>query len=74
MKGTIKNSPAPGTTSLLKLYIYRGVSLLMVGILCLRIKSLSKSTAVNPISRRTHTVCYLSFDQLRTISIIGLGP
>jgi hypothetical protein len=74
IKGTIKHLPALGTTSLLKLQIWRGVLLLIVGILYLRTKSLSKSAVVDPISRRTYTVHCLSFDQLITISIIGPGP
>jgi hypothetical protein len=74
IKGTVKNSPAPVTTSLLKLRIWRGVFLLIVGILYLWTKSLSKSAAVDPVSSRTRTVRCLFLDQLRTISIIGLGP
>jgi hypothetical protein len=74
MKGTVKNSPTPVTTSLLKLWIWRGVSLLIVGILYLKTKSLSKSSAVDPVSSRTRTIHCLFLDQLRTISIIGLGP
>lgn len=76
MKGTVNNSPAPGTTSLLKFRIWRGVSLLIVGILCLRTKFLSNSAAVDPVSSRTRTVRYFFFflDQVSTISMIGLGP
>jgi hypothetical protein len=74
MKGTVKISPAPVTTLLLKLQICRGVSLLIVGILYLWMKSLSKSAVVDPVSSRTCTVHCLFLDQLRTISIIGLGP
>jgi hypothetical protein len=62
IKGTVKNLPTPVTTSLLKLQIWRGVSLLIIGILYLRTKSLSKSGAVDPVLSRTYTIHCLFLD------------